>query len=287
MRLKSLILLLAILLFMPRAYPQDEGAPDSIKLALRSPQIIGSTMLVAVDCSIFVDANNLEALSLGFGWNNPDFAMDSAKVWGEFANMPIIILFENDDIATTNANRRALLAGASLFGSGEYPADPSGWRHAATYYFTWSDWGLIPNFVKIDSLRWSLSDDYFFVNSSTGEFYDPIWSGYIFLAVTGVEESITDVLPTSFALEQNYPNPFNPSTNIWFELPTKLHVTLRVYNLMGQEVTTLVDEILSAGRHRTKWNGNAIDGSRSASGVYFYQFIAGEFISTKKMILLR
>lgn len=98
--------------------------------------------------------------------------------------------------------------------------------------------------------------------------------------VVGVEdESLT---PGEFSLDQNYPNPFNPTTTINFSLAAKSSVSLKVYNLLGQEVMTLVDGVQNAGVHEVNFNANQL-----SSGVYFYTIKAGEFVSTKKMILLK
>lgn len=117
------------------------------------------------------------------------------------------------------------------------------------------------------------------------------YGGPVCYAVAGtasdVDESLTDILPASFDLEQNYPNPFNPSTNIWFDLPTRSKVTLKVYNLLGHEITTLVDEELPVGRHLTIWNGRDRTGTEVATGIYFYKMVAEDFVETRKMMLLR
>ena len=89
-------------------------------------------------------------------------------------------------------------------------------------------------------------------------------------------------MPKSFRLEQNYPNPFNPSTTIRYGLPNRSHVTLIVYNILGQLVTTLVNGEQEAGYHEVKF-----DGSRLASGVYFYRLQAGTYVETKKLLLLK
>ncbi|MDF1544221.1 MAG: PKD domain-containing protein [bacterium] len=92
----------------------------------------------------------------------------------------------------------------------------------------------------------------------------------------------SDVLPTAFALEQNHPNPFNPTTNISFRLPEASHVTLSVYNLMGQKVATLANSTYSAGEHTVQW-----DASNNASGLYLYRISAGSLVETKKMLLIK
>ncbi|MGB8658327.1 MAG: FlgD immunoglobulin-like domain containing protein [Candidatus Zixiibacteriota bacterium] len=93
--------------------------------------------------------------------------------------------------------------------------------------------------------------------------------------------------PSEFKLEPNYPNPFNPETVIKFALPQDSKVTLRVYNILGQVVNTLVDEVLPAGVHSTVWNGKNEQGRDVASGVYFYRIKADSYESVMKMTLLR
>jgi photosystem II stability/assembly factor-like uncharacterized protein len=88
--------------------------------------------------------------------------------------------------------------------------------------------------------------------------------------------------PQFFALNQNYPNPFNPSTIISYRLPSNAFVTLKVYDVLGREIITLVNEDQTAGEHRVTLNANNLP-----SGVYFYRITAGNFVETKKMTLLR
>ena len=94
-------------------------------------------------------------------------------------------------------------------------------------------------------------------------------------------------LPTEFDLRQNYPNPFNPETMIEYALPKSAHVTLEVYNLLGQKVNILVDEDQKVGRYRVDWDGKDKDGGELASGIYFYRIQAGDFVKCKKMIMLK
>ena len=96
-----------------------------------------------------------------------------------------------------------------------------------------------------------------------------------------------EALPVSFGLDQNYPNPFNPTTDISFSLPTPANVSLRVYNLLGQEVATVVNGDLSAGVHTVTWDGSNDGGAQVSSGIYFYRLVAGDEIATRKMMLLK
>ena len=92
----------------------------------------------------------------------------------------------------------------------------------------------------------------------------------------------TGQLPKAFSLFQNYPNPFNPTTTIHYDLPKTSRVTLQIYDVLGRKVATLVKEIEMAGKYTTSF-----DGSRLATGVYFYRLTAGDFVSTKKMLLVK
>jgi hypothetical protein len=91
-----------------------------------------------------------------------------------------------------------------------------------------------------------------------------------------------NVMPITFALLQNFPNPFNPSTKIKYSVPRISHVQIKVFDVLGNEIETLVDEEKPAGAYELTWNAEGLP-----SGVYFYQLIAGSFVETKKMIFLK
>jgi hypothetical protein len=123
------------------------------------------------------------------------------------------------------------------------------------------------------------SVDYFFNTASPVVPEDP----------TALARSMADpasqnafALPEEFSLTQNYPNPFNPSTTIRYELPHASRVSLKVYNMLGQQVATLVNETKDAGIHEVKF-----DNSNLTSGVYFYRLEAGDFVQTKKLAILK
>lgn len=101
--------------------------------------------------------------------------------------------------------------------------------------------------------------------------------------ITSVEQVQTsDNLPTEFRLQQNYPNPFNPSTTIRFAIPRRSHVTLKLYDILGRKVATLVDERLQTGEHKV-----VFDASVLASGIYVYRIQAGKFVRSRKLMLLK
>lgn len=102
-----------------------------------------------------------------------------------------------------------------------------------------------------------------------------------------VEDGDLTALPTRFELGQNQPNPFNPLTTIRVELPHSAATTLKVYNLVGQEVATLVDQVLPAGYHELSWDGSDQYGREAPTGIYLYRLQADDFVDVKKMLLLK
>ncbi len=92
---------------------------------------------------------------------------------------------------------------------------------------------------------------------------------------------------SEYALFQNYPNPFNPSTKITFNIGKNSFTSLRIYDILGREVATLVSGMQSAGKRTVEWNGTNSAGHKVCSGVYFYRLQAGGYVETKKLVLLR
>ncbi len=104
---------------------------------------------------------------------------------------------------------------------------------------------------------------------------------------TDVQSDYEPGLPENFALSQNYPNPFNPSTTIEFDLPQRADVSLVVYNILGRKVATLVNGSLGAGHHTIVWDGTTDGSAELATGVYLYKLTAGDFVETRKMVLVK
>jgi len=94
-------------------------------------------------------------------------------------------------------------------------------------------------------------------------------------------------LPTEYRLLQNYPNPFNPETHIAFDIPENTKVTLAVYDLQGRQIRMLLYGEKSAGHHVMTWDSQDSYGNKVPSGVYIYRLIAGDYVSSNKMILLK
>ena len=145
--------------------------------------------------------------------------------------------------------------------------------------------------VSFDSISIIPSElSFFFTDMMTG--YGAGIAGKIIKTTNGGApigiQPISNEVPNNFMLQQNYPNPFNPVTKIKFSVPASLsfgegpRVRLIIYDITGREVATLLNEQLSPDTYEVEW-----DGTNFASGIYFYQLISGEFIQTKKMVLLK
>jgi hypothetical protein len=123
--------------------------------------------------------------------------------------------------------------------------------------------------------------------------YDIFGNIYDLNVITGIDKFVGSKTPSEFSLSQNYPNPFNPTTIINYEIPEQFEgavtlggseksVTLKVFDVLGREVNTLVNKPRSAGKYSVSF-----DASNLSSGIYYYQLTLGEFIKTKKMVLLK
>jgi len=105
--------------------------------------------------------------------------------------------------------------------------------------------------------------------------------------VTGVNDNFTHNEIKSFSLHQNHPNPFNPETTILYELPRASQVEVTIFNLLGEKVRTFAFQQQQAGQHRIQWDSRDDNGKPVPSGVYFYRLLAGDFVQTRKMILMQ
>ncbi len=127
--------------------------------------------------------------------------------------------------------------------------------------------------------------NWFFISSSAG-IYLYLIRAYVSNGTTNIAEPI-EILPSAFSLDQNYPNPFNPSTVISYTLPKQSRVQIKVYDVIGNEVRSLIDEEKSAGKYNLLWDSRNNSGVRVSSGVYFYKITADGFSETKKMVLMK
>jgi len=136
-----------------------------------------------------------------------------------------------------------------------------------------------------------LDDDYtagLFLNTEFG--YVFTYNGQVLRfedQIVGVSEHPRNNVANDFHLSQNYPNPFNPSTTIVYNLPKSEHVTLKIYNLLGHEVKTLIDGVENAGSHSVMWDGTDNFGSKVTSGIYIYSIRYNDKLMTKRMMLVK
>ncbi len=149
---------------------------------------------------------------------------------------------------------------------------------------SWLGNQILEGIMRVDSFQMTYND-------SGGAVKGTIYVDDLRLAkaVTGVADDgqVVDILPRQFQLLQNYPNPFNAETNISYRLSASSQVVLRVFNVMGQTVRTLVNEYQTEGTHVIRWDGRDGQGAPVASGTYFCQLEAGRFVQSRKMILVR
>ena len=105
--------------------------------------------------------------------------------------------------------------------------------------------------------------------------------------VEKMSDEILNNIPTAYYLSQNYPNPFNPMTKLDYNLPLRSKVNISIYNVLGQEIKTLVNEVKEYGYHSVSWNGNDNAGREMSSGVYFARITSQSFVKTRKMLLVK
>jgi len=140
---------------------------------------------------------------------------------------------------------------------------------------------------EITSLTYSTTSSagpnwYYFSSNAAGDsVYTYLIRAYVSSYTTGVKQN-TELTPASFTLEQNFPNPFNPSTTIRFQMPSKGLVTLKVYDIIGREVITLVNGFKETGMHEVKFNASGLP-----SGVYLYRITSGTFTQTRKLVFIK
>jgi len=124
----------------------------------------------------------------------------------------------------------------------------------------------------------AISGTYLFAGTSG----DGVWRRPLSEMITSVRETSGNELPSEYELVQNYPNPFNPSTKINYQIPELSFITIKVYDVLGNEITTLVNEEKPVGNYEVEFNASILP-----SGVYFYKLRAGNFVETKKMLLMK
>jgi hypothetical protein len=149
--------------------------------------------------------------------------------------------------------------------------------------------GAGPATVVCDSCLWTtFPEQYLSITDVAAIERIPQWNpGVLMLGGTAAGDHGAGITPLVYGLDQNLPNPFNAQTKINFSMPAANHVKLVVFNVLGQEVVTLLDQKLDANRHEVVWDGTDDAGHTVGSGVYWSQLTAGDYSSNKKMVVLK
>ncbi|MBI5464799.1 MAG: T9SS type A sorting domain-containing protein, partial [Ignavibacteriales bacterium] len=222
------------------------------------------------------------------------------KAIAVFSNYNIISLFSTADGGATWGNISGNLE-QSADGTGNGPS--CRWAAVVPYggkttYFVGTSTGLYSTTtLNSASTAWSQEGASTIGNVVVNMIDYRLLDGVVVVATHGVGtfsstvatdvQQTSSVQPKDFALEQNYPNPFNPSTTLRYALQTRSSVTLHIYDLMGREVSTLVNDVQDAGAYRAVWNGNSSTGAAVASGSYYAVLEAGSQKFVRKMILMK
>ncbi|MCD6248900.1 MAG: T9SS type A sorting domain-containing protein [candidate division Zixibacteria bacterium] len=289
MKVKLLIAIFALVAFAAGASAQqdtlDQGEADSIFITLaHTPDVAAGDSSLVVEVYVFHDYA-LGGMSCGWQWTPEWMQLDTAYFSPTAVtafNLLQAVYFPSDR-AGSNANQTFQTSGLRMMGAGLLPS--GGRTLVATYEFH------IDSLFGTDEITFEYFSDVrmlFTSAASPATEWAPQFGGSIsFFDPSDVNSTGTGELPTKFELNQNYPNPFNPVTVIKFDLPKKAHTTLTIFNVLGQRVTTLVDEDLAPNFYEIEWNGTTDAGNQVASGIYFYRLSAGENVTTKKMMLLK
>jgi len=178
---------------------------------------------------------------------------------------------DSDLLLTWNANVGGELDFFALYRSTQPGFDPD---TMSTFTFSTTDSFFLDTTIGTEAIQ------YYRISSFDASGNESPYSKEASSLVVSIAD--VDTLPIAYTLYQNYPNPFNPVTSIDYILPRESATTLTIYNLLGQEVANLVNRVQSAGIYSVKW-----DAPNLSSGVYFYMLQSGDFVQTKKMLLLK
>ncbi|MEW6004799.1 MAG: FlgD immunoglobulin-like domain containing protein [Stygiobacter sp.] len=175
-------------------------------------------------------------------------------------------------------------------------AIPAQTKASLTYTLEYADNNNFANSKVINDLKQNyytvsgLKDNstyYWRVKSNAGNTSSNYSSVAQFTTIAKVTDVENEKIPTEFTLEQNYPNPFNPSTLIKYSLPKNAYVTIKIYDMLGNEIKTLVSNESAAGNYSVQWNGDDNFGNKVSTGAYIYRITAGDFTAVRKMLLIK
>jgi hypothetical protein len=282
MKVKVLVLLLALMALAVTASaqkdPLDPGEADSVLLVWSDlPDLQNGDSTVFLDV-IVVNDEVVGSMGGYYKWTPEELDLtlgaftDDGQLAFDFSRL---VYYKN---RLDSSNRAQKFQCTGFTGSSGLSA---GRTHIARYTFKLT--------VGVDSLMADTSGTQFSFVTLVGsiEFKPRFGGSVVYRLPQAVEIGDGSNLPTNYALSQNYPNPFNPETSFEFSLPKSSNVELAIFNVLGQKVITLINEKMDAGTYRETWRGTSESGASVASGIYFYRLTADEFVTTKKMMMLK
>jgi hypothetical protein len=235
------------------------------------------------------DGANMGAFGVGCGPYNfspTDFSLtepsNNTQITIDDSNMNDgFITFSWGESSDENGDSLYYLMRASSAEIGDYGMDTNATSITVSYMDIIED--MAENNVTVATLEWTVhvTDGIDTVAADNAPFTVMIDGGY---AMSTFSEAL---IPEVFALHQNYPNPFNPVTTLRYDLPENGHVNITIYDMLGRQVKTLINQTQDAGFKSVLWNATNDFGKPVSAGVYLYKIQAGEFVQTKKMVLLK
>jgi len=143
------------------------------------------------------------------------------------------------------------------------------------------------NFTYLQTSDGVATPNWYYITSGTDTVAIYLIRAYVSLVTSAGNEQVVELTPTDFSVTQNYPNPFNPSTQLRYSIPKAENVRITIYDINGKTIATLINNFQNAGTYQVTWNGRNDLGQQVASGTYIYKVQAGDFVQTKKMVMLK
>jgi len=252
----------------------DPGNADTLRIG---SAVTSAGQQPVVDVYFYND-EELSSASAYFKWSTDDITVDSVSFVGsrvEYVASKSVDIYNNSQefIASFAVSSEGFLSvGNGLFAK-IYFRVPSSTADQTVTIDTATVFGIRPPALFTDT-------------TGSASWAPQVVSGTLTIGGGGTDEDIP-VVPSINSLSQNYPNPFNPTTTIKFSLEKSGQVNISVFNILGQKIKTLINEIRPAGENETYWDGKDSNGSEVASGVYFYRVRSSALDQTRKMILMR
>jgi len=278
----------------------DSGSGWTSRTDIEGTDLIGDIEYFRMKQVVTIDDGSEEPIIM-YVWNGQGSAGGLLGAFGETSDIDSAVIY---DPPVLSSPAEATTVGYTW----EYdmPGTGDGGQHFACILESLSETVEVPTGIYNDCIKISyiVSDmsgeisqtfDLYYaegVGQVLNEGWSTFWNNYRFelieyhvQSIVGVEKSPN--VPILFSLHQNYPNPFNPTTTINYSLQISTNVSVIIYNTLGQEVKVLVDEFQNSGYKSVIWDGTNNAGLKIGSGTYFYKLTAGNFVSSKKMILLK